>query len=106
MGALFQFRQDPADGEPTLAAVAGRYGLPESAFDGAYGVVLIDEDEGLWVALVDDAVAGELQSRLSAGDVAAGAGVFSNPRIEPAGDEDTRTGGVDDGPADRGEEPG
>lgn len=106
MGALFQFRQDPADGEPTIAAVAARYGLPESAFDHGYGVVLIDEGEGLWVALVDDVVAPELQSRLSEGEIAVGAGVFSNPRIEPAGDEDAGADGRDEGPADRGDEDG
>jgi hypothetical protein len=89
VGVLFQFRHDPADGEPTLEALAARYGLPESAFDQGYGVVLIDEDAGLWVALVDDAAASELQSRLSEDEIAAGAGVFSNPRIEPSGDEST-----------------
>jgi len=106
VGVLFQFRQDPADGEPTIAAVAARYGLPESAVDHGYGVVLIDEGEGLWVALVDDAVAPELQSRLSEGEIAAGAGVFSNPRIEPTGDEDAGADGGDEDPADRGGEPG
>ena len=69
-------------------------------------MVLIDEVEGLWVALVDDAVAAELQSRLSGGEIAAGAGVFANPRIEPVGDEDAPAEGPHEDPADRGEADG
>ncbi|MBA2497566.1 MAG: hypothetical protein H0V33_10835, partial [Acidimicrobiia bacterium] len=51
-----------------------------------YGVVLIDERAGLWVAMVDDAAASGLQEALSAEDVARGAGVFANPRIDPMDD--------------------
>ncbi len=86
MGALFQFVQQPEAGEPTLAGLAARYGLDDSALDGDYGVVLIDERAGLWVAMVDDSIASDLQEALSADDVARGAGVFANPRIEPMDD--------------------
>lgn len=86
MGALFQFVQDPEAGEPTLAGLAARYGLDDTALDRDYGVVLIDERAGLWVAMVDDAAASGLQEALSADEVAQGAGVFANPRIEPMDD--------------------
>jgi hypothetical protein len=86
MGALFQFVHDPEAGEPSLAGLAARYDLDDTALDHDYGVVLIDERAGLWVAMVDDAAASGLQEALSAEDVARGAGVFANPRIDPMDD--------------------
>jgi hypothetical protein len=89
VSALFQFQHDGA-GEPTPAGLAERYGVDVTAFDREYGVVLVDEAAGLWVALVDDDVAERLQAALTDDDVARGAGVFSNPVIEPTDDD---TGG-------------
>ena len=83
MSVMFQFAHDPAEGTPTLADVARRFDLPEAAFDADYGVVLVDERAGLWVALVDDEAAATIQAALAAEDTARGEGVFANPRIEP-----------------------
>lgn len=87
VSALFQFHHGEVD-EPTLAGLADRYGVDVTAFDRDYGLVLIDEEAGLWVALVDDTGVPALDAALTDDDRALGAGVFANPRIEPADDDE------------------
>jgi hypothetical protein len=83
MHVMVQFAHDPATGNPRIEDVADRFGIPVDDFDADYGVVLVDEGAGLWVALLDEASAAAVQAALSEDDVARGEGVFANPVIEP-----------------------
>lgn len=78
---MVQFRLPP--GPETLAAAAERLGLPVSALDAAYGVVVTDPADRLFTVLVRSDLADQVAARLRGGDPAEG--VFSNPRIEPFG---------------------
>jgi hypothetical protein len=79
---MFQF---PWPGrQPTLVEVAERYGVREDQLDAQYGVVLVDPQASLYVALLDKTETDRVQSSLSQEELDVGAGVFVDLPIEPA----------------------
>ena len=66
----------PAD-EASVAAVRQRLGLAADEIDGAFGVVPIDPDHGLYTVLVTPEAAERVKGRPDVG------GPFANPPIEP-----------------------
>jgi len=78
---MFQFPW--AGRPPTLAEAADRFDLRAGELDERYGVVLVDPTASLYVVLIDDSAAGRVLSNLTDDQIAAGAGMFANPQIDP-----------------------
>ncbi len=76
---MFQFRNPGAP--PTVAQVCERFGFLPAEIDPDYGLVLVDEREGLYVALVDERSRTRVEARLPRGDSATG--YFADPPVEP-----------------------
>jgi hypothetical protein len=78
---MFQFREP--SGEPALDEVQRRFGLHDHEIDRQFGIVKVDEQEGLYTMLVDDAARERVAPNLDGTDPAVG--FFSNPRIDTFG---------------------
>lgn len=71
-----------ARGEPpTPESVRRRYALAEGDVDAAFGVVLVDPDDGIYTLMIEESAA----PRLASGGGWTVRGPFSNPRIAPYG---------------------
>jgi hypothetical protein len=80
---LFQFQQSGS--KPTLNTLYRRFGFRAGEVDREYGVVLVDSEADMYVALVDEEAQGRVEPRLPDDAAERGIGFFSNPRIEPFG---------------------
>ncbi len=89
---LFQFRH--SGGHPTLEEVQRRFGFTESETDREYGVVEVDEEEGLYTVLVDEAVRTDEQRTRNRAAVQVGAGSEDHQRRELGSDRSDQREGV------------